>query len=277
MSASVSPDGNWAGIGIFERDIENRIWVYDLKGDSFRRLTFEHTNPSTVWSPDGKWLVFSSGRYGENRLVKQLADGSSPAEQLTSSVERRVPGSWSSDGKWIAFTEAGQNSKIGVLSIEGDGRPQYILSSSTSSECCPAFSPNGKWLAYASDESGINNIYIRPYPEPDVKWLISKEEEGGAYPVWSPDGTELFYQSGTKMISVPIEVNDQTIIAGRPMVLFEAQFADHPSSRSRGYDVSPDGNKFLMVLEETAEQQNQINVILNWAEELKRLVPKQQR
>ena len=111
---------------------------------------------------------------------------------------------------------------------------------------------------------------MRPYPEPDVKWLVSGEE-GGGEPVWSPDGSELFYRIDNKMMVVSIRTKP-TFNSSRPPVLVEGSYL--VTTRTRGnqyYDISPDGQRFLMIKE--PEGQSQINVVLNWFEEVKRLVP----
>ena len=105
--------------------------------------------------------------------------------------------------------------------------------------------------------------------------MISKEEEGGGQPIWSPDGKELFYRSGNRMMVVPIQVRDQALNAGSPRVLFEGSYASHADPPGiQYYDIHPDGERFLMMKEgELAQDQSQIHVVLNWFEELKRLVP----
>ena len=271
----ISPDGQRFLINIRQPTGDRQVWIYDLGDGSLSRLTFEeHGSGSPAWSPDGKWLIFQSGQSGEFGMVRQPVDRSRSQERLTSTPNRQLPNSWSSDGQLVAFSEGQRPSyDIGILPMEGDGEPQYIVASAAH-ECCPKFSPDDKWLAYVSDELGINNVYIRPYPEPDVKWLISDDEEGGAQPVWSPDGTELFYRSGNKMMGVSIQSQGQTLNAGRPRILFEGSYVSHAIPRGmQYYDISPDGKRFLMMKEETVQQQGHINVVLNWFEELKRLVP----
>jgi len=271
----ISPDGKRFAINTRDTQGTRNVWIYDLEAGSLNRLTFdESTNGSAAWSPDSKWLAFQSGSPGNFGIAKQPVDRSSPQERLTSTPNRQNPSSWSPDGKLLAFSENPRPGvDIGILPIEGDGEPEYILSSSAN-ECCPKFSPDGKWLTYVSDELGRPNVYVRPFPEPDVKWLISAEDLGGGQPVWSPDGTELFYRSGIKTMVVSIQTQDQTLNLGSPRVLFEGRYVSHSSTPGyQYYDISPDGKRFLMMKEEVALEQARINVVLNWFEELKRLVP----
>ena len=134
------------------------------------------------------------------------------------------------------------------------------------------FSPDGRWLAYVSDESGRAEVYVQPYPGPGGKWQISIE--GGTEPIWNRNGRELFYRSGTKMMAVET-TTQPSFSAGKPRVLFEGQYvlAVFPGM-DLTYDVSADGQRFLMVKETgQATSPTQINVVLNWFEELKRRVP----
>jgi len=139
-------------------------------------------------------------------------------------------------------------------------------------ETASAFSPDGQWLAYSSDESGRREIYVQPYPGPDGKWQISTD--GGQEPVWNPKGGELFYRSGTRMMAVDIDTRSG-LSAGRPRVLFEGPYLPTAASFP-WYDVSPDGQRFLMLkpTEGDASAPTEIHVVLNWFEELRRLVPR---
>jgi len=138
-------------------------------------------------------------------------------------------------------------------------------------EAAPQFSPDGRWLVYVSNESGHFEVYAQPYPGPGGKWQISTE--GGTEPVWNPNGRELFYRSGDKMMAVDI-TTQPSFAAGKPRMLFEGQYVPTPATLPN-YDVSPDGQRFLMLKPSEQEQSapTQINVVLNWFEELKRRVP----
>jgi serine/threonine-protein kinase len=137
-------------------------------------------------------------------------------------------------------------------------------------ETAPRFSPDGHWIAYVSPESGRNEIYVRPFPGPGGKWQISTD--GGTEPVWNPKGRELFYRSGKKMMAAEYE-SQPTFSPGKPKELFEGPYLPTPRSFP-DYDVAPDGQRFLMVKPADAEQPaSQINVVVNWVEELKQKVP----
>ena len=136
------------------------------------------------------------------------------------------------------------------------------------------FSPDGHWLAYTSDESGRNEVYVQPYPGPGGKRQISTE--GGGEPVWAKNGKELFYREGNKMMAVEI-TTQPTFRAGTPTLVFEGQYFRDIVPSEANYDITPDGRRFLMIKESEQEGgPRQINVVLNWFEELKRLVPTKQ-
>jgi serine/threonine-protein kinase len=138
------------------------------------------------------------------------------------------------------------------------------------SEWSAKFSPNGRWVAYVSDEMGQPEVYVRPYPERDPKIPISTG--GGVSPVWARDGRELFYRNGNKMMVVSITV-EPTFIPSKPEMLFEGQYRLSAPGYPF-YDVSPDGQRFVMIKASGMRSApTYVNVVLNWFEELNRLVP----
>ena len=143
-------------------------------------------------------------------------------------------------------------------------------------ERSPAYSPDGKWVAYDTYETGRQEVYVCPFPGPGG--IIPISTEGGDEPIWSPDGKELFYRCGNKMMAVAIEfVTNETepeLKAGIPRELFKGQFfrANVESVAGLSYDLDSDG-RFIMIQEDEESSTAEIHVVLNWFEELKRLVP----
>jgi len=273
----ISPDGRRVAAVVAEQ--ESQIWLYDLSRETLTRLTFEgNANNAPVWTPDGKRIAFQSNKEGGLNIFWQLGDGSGELERLTTSEYLQAPMSWSPDGQLLAFLEIGPSTqreiwmlRMGVPSAgSGQARKAQPFIQSRFDESEPRFSPDGRWLAYISNESGRFEIYVQPYPGPGGKWQISTE--GGLDPVWNPSGRELFYRSGNKLMAVDISAQPG-FSAGKPRMLFEGQYVSPPVPVAN-YDVSSDGQRFLMLKpsEQTAAP-TQINVVLNWFEELKRRVP----
>jgi serine/threonine protein kinase/Tol biopolymer transport system component len=270
----VSPDGGRIAVGISEH--ETHLWLYDLARETLTRLTFEGTiNHNPAWTPDGKRIAFNSDKEGTTNIYWQLADGSGGLERLTTSQNSNVPMSWTPDGQLLAFMESNPTTgaDIWVLRIS-DRKPQPFLQTPFN-ESVPRFSPDGHWLAYISNESGRYEVYVQPYPGPGGKWQISTE--GGTEPTWNHNGRELFYRNGDKMMAVDIATRSG-FAAGKPRMLFEGRYERSPAT-SPNYDVSPDGQRFLMLKpsEQEASAPTQINVVLNWFEELKRRVPAEKK
>ncbi len=266
----LSPDGRRIAVDLRENGA-TQVGLYDLDRDTLARLTFEGSvNEFPVWTPDGRRIVFQSNRPGPSNLFWQMADGSGGLEPLMDSEKGEVPMSWSSDGQALAVVELLPDSRFQVSVLRmTDRKAQPFLQPGY--DDAPEFSPDGHWLAYVSNESGRKEIYVQPYPGPGGKWQISTE--GGSEPMWNPKGKELFYRSGDKMMAVDISTQPG-FVAGKPRQLFEGDYVPDPYARAN-YDVSPDGQRFLMLKpsEQTGNAPTQINVVLNWFEELKRRVP----
>ena len=277
LGPRLSPDGRRVAVTITEQ--ESQVWLYDLSRETLTRFTFEgNYNLIPVWTPDGKHIAFQSSKEGPPNLFWKLADGGGGLERLTTSEYINAPHSWSPDGQLLAFIEINPTTGFDIWvqrmgnpsSGSGQVRNAQPFLRTQFNETTPRFSPDGRWLAYISDESGRFEIYVQPYPGPGGKWQISTE--GGNEPVWNPNGRELFYRSGDRMMAVDVTTRPG-FIAGKPRMLFEGRYEPAPVPIAN-YDVSPDGQRFLMV--KTSEQDSsttQINVVLNWFEELKQKVP----
>jgi serine/threonine-protein kinase len=264
----ISPDGRRVAVG----GVDTNIWLYDLSRETLTRLTFQGgTSATPTWSPDGKHVAFSSTVKGDSNVYWQPADGSGGAERLTAfGQNQHNAGSWSPDGQLLAFEEvtATTGYDLWILSLR-DRKTQPFLHTQFN-EAAPQFSPDGHWLAYVSNESGRYEIYVQPYPGPGGKWQISTG--GGTEPRWGRNG-EIFYRSGDKMMAAETTLKPSFSV-GKPRMLFEDHYVPTLATKAN-YDVTPDGQRFLMVKESEHEGSSptQINVVLNWTEELKRLVP----
>jgi len=264
----ISPDGSRLAITI-EEPGGSDVWIYDLEREIPTRLTFDPAQDHwSIWSPDSQRVVFDSTRVGApHNLFWKAADGTGPVQRLTTSPNTQGAYSFSPDGKSLVHNETSTSRNVHVLSMEGEFTSQPLLHDKFN-ESAAAISPSGHFIAYQSDESGQNEIYVRPFPNVDVgKWQISRD--GGIAPVWHPKEEELFYRNGSALEGVSIKTQP-TFTQGSPEVLFTGNYLTGPTNRQ--YDISPDGQRFLMI-RAVEESTDQINIVLNWFEELKRLVP----
>jgi serine/threonine-protein kinase len=247
-SPRLSPDGNKLALAA-----DSNIWVYDIPRRTLTRITFSGDNRSPVWTPDGKRITYVVN----GKISWSLVDGSAHEETLWTGLFG-IPSSWSPDGKRLLFTEIGPDNQadISVLSVEAveGGRKATPMVQSRHRAGQAVFSPDGRRLAYSSDESSRPEIYLQELPGPGGKLQISSQ--GGSDPVWGPQGRELFYRSGDKMMAVDIAPSP-VFQAGTPRLLFEGRYA--------GYDVSADGQRFVMVKSGgAAPPVTELNVVLNW-------------
>jgi serine/threonine-protein kinase len=268
QNAEISPDGSKMAV-VSSGD----IWVVDLARDAWARLTFDADNAMPVWSPDGSQIFFGSTRGGDAyQIFVVSSDGSGEARQLTEGGYR-LPTSVSPDGKSLFLRQRGEDGSwdIGILRLDVDGEGEALFATPFN-EHSGMISPAGLWLAYVSDESGRDEIYVRPFPDMNTEWSISTD--GGTEPLWSSDGTELFYRHNDQMMAVSISTKP-SFTPGRPNLLFEGTYLRTDASYPRtAYDVSANGERFVMLRPAEGAAPGQINVVLNWFEELNRLVPK---
>jgi len=268
-SPRVSPDGSRLALAVNDGG-DTDIWIYDLEREILTRLSFDPAEDHyPVWTPDGQRILFDSGRFGGgHNLLWKAADGTGQVERLTTGQNNQTAHSFSPDGKRLVFGELVAPRDLQVLSMEGE-RTSKPLFQSQFNEFLGMISPDGHWIAYESDESGRSEIYVRPFPNVEEgKWQISSD--GGTDPVWAPQGQELFYRNGEAMMVVDIKT-EPTFSVGSPVVLFTGRYA--VGRAVVNYDISRDGQRFLMIKTAEAEEAAQIHVVLNWFEELKLLVP----
>jgi serine/threonine-protein kinase len=274
-SPRISPDGSKVALSL--RDEESDIWVWDFSRETLTRLSFDpQLDRFPVWSPDGRRLAFNSMRYEKSRgnAFWQASDGSGTVERLAEGGGAQIfPTSFSPDGSRLLVygddaSSDQDNDDIAVIQLQGERRVIPLMRTMFN-EQHPEVSPDGRWLAYNSDESGRHEVYVRPFPDIERgRWQVSTA--GGSQPTWARNGRELFFRSGTAVMSVPIKT-EPGFASGNPTVVFQGEYATPPG---RTYDVSPDGRRFLMIKEATQDKpQAPIILVQNWQEELKRLVP----
>jgi serine/threonine protein kinase len=249
---------------------KRELCVYNLARGTLSPLTSEAgSNMDPLWTPDGKRIAYRATRKGLRNVFWRAFDGTGEEERLTTGEGIQSPYSWSPDGKVLAYTNIDPTTgdvDIWVLRFEEERKPEAFLRNPFT-EYQPAFSPDGRWLAYASRESGRLEIWVRPFPKRTGKWQISTE--GGSEPRWARNGREfeLFYRIGNKMMVVDISTQP-TFTPSVPRQLFEGSYLSVPAA---AYDLSTDGQRFFMIQSVDAERPaTQINLILNWFEELKR-------
>ncbi len=231
-----------------------QAWVLDLDRGTASLLTREAIALHIAWTSDGKRAVFAGIGPGQGGLYWQPADGSQPMERLTTSDFLQVPGSFSPDGTILAFVEYGRTgAEADILLLDLRSRRVTPFLNSRAFEGYPEFSSDGRWLAYTSDESGRQEVYVQPFPGLGGKWMISSE--GGTEPLWARNGKQLFYRSIDYQQVWVVDVRaDGSFSPGKPRLLFKApEFA--LGWPVRGWDISRDGQKFLMVKQEERKSQ----------------------
>jgi Tol biopolymer transport system component len=271
---SLSPDGRRVAVHRHE-DEGGGIWIYDLQRNTWSQFTFDRAhNIAPLWSPDGQFVVFASLSRGN--FYRKLASGSGAEEALLKSPDLAVAETWSPDGKTLLFARGGTD----TWSLSLSDMKTAPLLDSPAAEFRAQISPDGRWIAYGLGELTRTDVYIRSYPSLAGPWRVSTQ--GGNNARWSPDGRELFYMSGGAIMAVDIQVNGDAISPGTPRPLFKVRTGlEVPGGAP--YDISPDGQRLLVseVVDQPATSQPaavpsaspNIAVVLNWQEELKRLVP----
>ena len=272
----LSPDGT--RIAVSSNDEEYDLWAWDLIRGTLSRLTFDPAADLTpMWTPDGRGIVFSSTREGgQFNLFVQPSDGTGKAERLSESVDQQATSGITPDGAGVLFHEGSQQRDINLLRFIAPRRVEALVATRFD-ERGGIVSPDGRWLAYESNSSGRHEIYVRPFPHGDGQWQVSHPTAGGVQPLWSHDGRELFYIAPDgSVMAVEAEASANRWNPGVPRPVVPPGYFTGASSPyvTRQYDVSADNQRFVM-LKGAADQTStqRLAVVLNWYEELKRLVP----
>jgi serine/threonine-protein kinase len=267
----LGPDGKTLFVEV--ADPEAAIWSHNLGRGTLTRLTHSGVSYGPVPSPDGTRIAYEATRDGVAGALVARIDGSNE-QRLTSTKRIHVPTSWSPDGKTLALTFAAESGFLEVLLVAVDGEHTLRTFVQGSFNAGGArFSPDGKWVAYVSDESGRNEVYVRPYEQAGGRIQISAD--GGSQPVWSRSGRELFFRNGDQLLAVGMGA-EPTLTPGRPVLLFSRATEEDASGFAydlmADYDVSLDGQRFVFP-KYNREVSNvpKVRVILNWFAGIKRL------
>ena len=278
----VSPDGASLAV-VVDDSKEASIWIYGLsRSAASRRLTFGGRNTSAIWSADGQRVAFQSTREGDAGIWWQRADGTDAATRLTRPDKDvgHLPRAFSSDGKHLLFDEV-RNDRFALLDLSiTDGRvtPFQTLASDVPTDA--TFSPDGKWVIYTAREPvapSLSVVYIEPYPRTGARYQVSKPSDDGHHPVWSPDGREVFYTPGpgNRFTGVPLTTTP-ALTFGEAFNL-PRPFINAPPAVPRTYDMARDSKRFLGLRADVGPDGQpiapQIQVVLNWFDELKARVP----
>jgi len=280
MPFSISPDGRTLAAMTSHTETAWDIAKVSLEGD--RTTEPLVADPHNQWypqiSPSGKWLAYhsrKSGRpaifvrpypKGESAVTIKAADGTGDERVLLNDDVSRWPSSWSPDGAYIAIDQFNQlDSSVDIWMLSPSGESRTFLATSAY-EFGATFSPDGRWVAYQSDQSGRWEVYVQPFPGPGERVAVSVQ--GGTSPVWSPDGSELYFRQDTAVMAVSVDATSGFSVS-TPRRVLDGQYWLDPTGHV-AFGVFPDG-KLLMI--ETG-QANEIHVVQNWIEELKRLVPR---
>jgi serine/threonine-protein kinase len=268
----IAPDGTRVALVIGSSGTGD-VWVFDLERASSTRLTFNTANASPVWSQDGKSIYYTEIRTtGElTTLFRKPADGSREAEKVGSLTYTAYVKALKSDSSAALFDYQMNTNRGDVieLALQAGAQMRPVVNSSFN-EYATALSPDGRWLAYQSNESGRPEIYVREMSESGGRWPISTES--GEEPRWAPNGCELFYRNQVSFMSVTCTTSP-TFRPDRPKELFKGIF-DLRSTSGVTYDVDPKGGRFLMIRPANENTEStRVSVVLNWLEEVKRVVP----
>ena len=261
--AAISPQGDRIAMQL-DNGVTD-IWVLDLARGVRTRLTFGPTlNAYPIWSPDGKWIVYTSDRHGHSELYRKPADGSGPEELLLSDEQISVGNNWTKDGKYLIYTRGpGGGQELWALPLAGERKPQLLVPHAANSfVTMGSVSPNGRWITYTSNESGTPEVYVAAF-HGQGKWQLSPN--GGSQSKWGSDGKQIYYLDPRfNLFSVPLNEAGDALQFGTPQLLVPTW-----SAPAVFYDVSPDGKKIL--LDKVSQQVNPtMTVVTNYAAALKR-------
>jgi eukaryotic-like serine/threonine-protein kinase len=263
-NVSLSPDGKSVAVDKTDPGNQNTdVWIYQLQSDATKRVTFDPAiDAMPVWSPDASQLAFTSSRQNVFDLYLKNADGAQAEKPVEHVDIDEYPNDWSRDGRSLLYT---QGKDLWFLTFPELKSTLFLKAASTLKN--GHVSPDGKWVVYASNESGKWEIYVTSFPEARGKWQVSSR--GGEQPRWRGDGKELFYLSSDgKVMAVPV-TGGTNFDAGAPVALFQANARETAATTEQTfYDVTRDGQRFLINTEVKQTEVEPMSIVLNWAAKL---------
>jgi serine/threonine-protein kinase len=270
----LSPDGKWIAVGRDDAQGTN-VWIYEVGGGTaLRQLTFGGKNRFPVWTRDSRRVAFQSDRDGDLGVFWQRADGSDKAERLTrpQNGDAHIPESWAPTGDLLLVNvAAGTFNTLSVFSITKRTLAPFGIVKNVAAPNAE-FSPDGRFVAYGSSESGHTAVYVQPFPPTGAKYSI---DTGGITPVWSRDGRELFTQLRGGVAIVGVSTSPRFAVG--KFLQTPRQFRGGNPDVEREWDISTDGQFFLAIINAqdsvAAGSAPQIQLVVNWFEELRHLVP----
>ncbi len=263
-SPRYAPDGRRLAVD-FTHQGSRDVWTVDLRQRTLTRISFEDDGHDPIWTPDGRWITYIH----DGGIWRRRADGSGMLDSLY--VRSALTGGleYTADGKLLLTAPTGTSGDfdLGMMPLDEDEREQDVLLSTPFNEQMATVSPNGRWLAYVSDETGLLEVYMRPFPEGGAKMLVS--QGGGTEPRWSPDGATIYYQGRHEelpyLIAVAVGAGAEFTVGDRTPLFDVSEF--EPSAPHANYDISPDGTRFAMVYQGPLSE---MVFVLNWTEEVRR-------
>jgi Tol biopolymer transport system component/tRNA A-37 threonylcarbamoyl transferase component Bud32 len=270
---TVSPDGSRVALSAREGIYSN--WVWNIANQTLSRITVDGEDPRyAIWTSDSRRLIASTGVIGRRKLTARMADGSGDAEALAPREGNLYPATTSPDGRYLVFRE-GPPGQFGLrmLSLGADKTVSPILEFKGQSVSTAEISPDGRWIVYQEGSIATGNIVVRPFPNLEGgRWIVS---QGGTKPMWSRSGRELFFLTADNahIAAVPIGAGPAFTFGKAENAIdvrrYEMATQAGSGDTGRTYDVSPDGKRFL-VFSAVDNSREQIVVVENWANELKR-------
>ena len=257
----LSPEGRRIVVGSGSEIGARQLEVLDLRRGTHSVVTSQGRNGNATWSPDGRTVLFSSDRAGDWDLYRLAPTGveQDPEPVVTRPLEQWL-GQLTPDGRTLVFYEVHPETARDIWTLDraDPGAPQPWLAT-PANERGMALSPDGRHLAYVSDESGRDEVYVRTFPSGEGPWIVSAG--GGREPRWRHDGGEIYYRNGLRLMAVEVDASSG-FRAGLPRFLFEGPYTLEVAGNAN-YDVAPDGERFLMIRQESSSV-DRLHVVLGW-------------